>query len=48
MLHGLLTHKQHTQLESLAPTHLEVPSGSHIRLTYAPDGSAPVLAVKLQ
>jgi ATP-dependent helicase HrpB len=48
MLHGLLTHKQHTQLEELAPTHLEVPSGSHIRLEYSADGSAPVLAVKLQ
>jgi len=36
------------RLEELAPTHLRVPSGSRIRLRYAPDGSPPVLAVKLQ
>ena len=33
-------------LESQAPTHLEVPSGSRIALDY--DGDPPVLAVKLQ
>ncbi|HXH02066.1 MAG TPA: ATP-dependent helicase C-terminal domain-containing protein, partial [Candidatus Competibacteraceae bacterium] len=36
------------KLEELAPTHLPVPSGSRIRLTYSADGTAPVLAVKLQ
>lgn len=35
-------------LDRLAPTHLTVPSGSQVRLDYAPDGSPPVLAVKLQ
>ena len=35
-------------LERLAPTHLLVPSGSRKRLQYTGDGSAPVLAVKLQ
>lgn len=35
-------------LDALAPTHLEVPSGSRLKLAYASDGSAPVLAVKLQ
>jgi ATP-dependent helicase HrpB len=35
-------------VDRLAPTHLEVPSGSRIRLAYAPDGGRPVLAVKLQ
>ena len=34
-------------LERLAPTHLEVPSGSRIALDYS-DANAPVLAVKLQ
>jgi ATP-dependent helicase HrpB len=34
-------------LDELAPTHLEVPSGSRIRLDYA-DPEAPVLAVRLQ
>ncbi len=38
---------QRQQLDRLAPTHLEVPSGSHVSLDYA-DPAAPVLAVKLQ
>ncbi|GAA4376674.1 ATP-dependent helicase HrpB [Hymenobacter koreensis] len=38
---------QRQELERLAPAHLEVPSGSHIRLDYT-DPAAPVLAVKLQ
>jgi ATP-dependent helicase HrpB len=38
---------QRQELDRLAPAHLEVPSGSHIRLDYA-DPAAPVLAVKLQ
>lgn len=46
-LYGLLTHRQRTQLNELAPTHLQVPSGSRIPLHYAP-GEPPVLAVKLQ
>ena len=46
-LHGLLDHRQRTQLNELAPTHLSVPSGSRIRLRYLP-GESPVLAVKLQ
>jgi len=36
-----------TELDRLAPTHLEVPSGSRIMLDYG-DPSAPVLAVRLQ
>ena len=35
------------QLERLAPTHLDVPTGSRIRLQYQP-GQAPSLEVKLQ
>ncbi len=35
-------------MNTLAPTHLAVPSGSTIGLTYSVDGTAPVLAVKLQ
>jgi hypothetical protein len=34
-------------LDDLAPTHIEVPSGSRIRVDYS-DPAAPVLAVKLQ
>ena len=46
-LRSLLTWEQRTALERLAPTHLDVPSGSRIALNYA-DASSPVLAVKLQ
>jgi ATP-dependent helicase HrpB len=35
------------ELERLAPTHLEVPSGSRIRLDYT-EGEVPVLAVRIQ
>ncbi len=35
------------RLDEAAPTHLQVPSGSRLRLRYMP-GEAPVLAVKLQ
>jgi len=38
---------QRQELDRLAPTALEVPSGSHITLDYR-DPAAPVLAVKLQ
>ncbi|MFC4455789.1 ATP-dependent helicase HrpB [Deinococcus sonorensis] len=36
------------EVDRLAPTALEVPSGHRVRLEYRPDGSAPILAVKLQ
>jgi ATP-dependent helicase HrpB len=48
MLKGLLPGPLRAQLESLAPERIEVPSGSHIRLQYSPDGAPPVLAVKIQ
>lgn len=38
---------QKQTLDRLAPTHLPVPSGDHIRLDYQPHGP-PILAVKLQ
>ncbi|HVJ56107.1 MAG TPA: ATP-dependent helicase HrpB [Aliidongia sp.] len=41
-----LDHHQRRDLDSRAPTHLTVPSGSRIAIDYA--GDAPVLAVKLQ
>ncbi len=46
-LKGLLDWNQAKRLEEGAPTHLTVPSGSHLRLEYEP-GKPPVLAVKLQ
>jgi ATP-dependent helicase HrpB len=43
---SLLDWKQRTALDTLAPTHLMVPSGSRIAIDY--DAEAPVLAVRLQ
>jgi ATP-dependent helicase HrpB len=47
ILKARLEWKQAQQLEQDAPTHLEVPSGSRLKLEYVP-GDSPVLAVKLQ
>lgn len=47
LLQNHLDWQQRVRLDAGAPTHLTVPSGSHLRLTYTP-GEAPVLAVKLQ
>ncbi len=44
---GLLRWEQRSALERLAPTHMEVPSGSRVQLDYS-EPLAPVLAVKLQ
>ncbi len=43
-----LDYRQRQALDELAPTHLNVPSGSRIRLDYGNNGDQPVLAVKLQ
>jgi ATP-dependent helicase HrpB len=45
-LYGLLPWQARKRLDELAPTHLEVPSGSHVALDYS--GPEPVLAVRLQ
>jgi ATP-dependent helicase HrpB len=47
VLRGLLTWEQQRELDSLAPTHLQVPTGSQIRIDYL-DESAPALSVRLQ
>jgi len=46
-LRALLTWEQQRELDSLAPTHLEVPTGSQIRIDYL-DPSAPAISVRLQ
>ena len=46
-LTAMLSAKEHDLLTQLAPTHLQVPSGSRIALHYQMD-APPVLAVKLQ
>jgi ATP-dependent helicase HrpB len=48
ILHQSLTWEQQTALDRLAPARIKVPTGSNIKLEYKPDGSAPVLAVRLQ
>lgn len=47
ILRSRLNWDQQLQLDELAPTHIQVPSGSRIRLDYTP-GKPPVLAVRLQ
>jgi ATP-dependent helicase HrpB len=44
---GLLDRRRWRELDALAPTHVEVPSGSRIAIDYS-DPSAPVLPVRLQ
>src|SRR6185436_15090196 len=46
-LRARLDWRQQQRLDSLAPTHVTVPSGSRLPLDYAA-GEAPVLAVRLQ
>lgn len=47
-LAALLDYPQRAALDAQAPDALTVPSGQTRRLSYHPDGGAPVLAVKLQ
>jgi ATP-dependent helicase HrpB len=46
-LRSLLDWRQRAALDEMAPTHLEVPSGSRVAIDYT-DPAAPVLAVRLQ
>jgi len=48
ILKNRLDWDQQQQLERMAPTHVQVPSGSRKKISYSTDGTAPVLAVKLQ
>jgi ATP-dependent helicase HrpB len=47
VLRSLLTWEQERELDTFAPTHLEVPTGSQIRIDYL-DPSAPAVSVRLQ
>jgi len=47
ILRALHTHRQLREIERLAPDIIQVPTGSRIRVRYAP-GEPPVLAVRLQ
>ncbi|MGK7390355.1 MAG: ATP-dependent helicase HrpB [Candidatus Cyclobacteriaceae bacterium M2_1C_046] len=48
VLHHQLDYEKQELLNKLAPEHIEVPTGSKIRLRYFSDGAPPVLAVRLQ
>lgn len=48
VLHYALDHDKQTRLEILAPKSINVPSGSNIKLDYQINGTAPILAVRLQ
>lgn len=48
ILQHSLSFEQQQKLDKLVPQHLEVPSGSHIKLMYRDNGEAPVLAVRIQ
>lgn len=43
-----LSYSQQQAVDRLAPTHITVPTGSHIRLEYRQGAEAPVLRVRLQ
>jgi ATP-dependent helicase HrpB len=44
---SLVDWKRRAELEALAPTHIEVPTGSHISIDYS-DPATPAIAVRLQ
>ena len=48
VLWGMLSYEQQQAVDRLAPTHIPVPTGSHIRLEYRQGAKAPVLRVRLQ
>ncbi len=48
VLWSLLSYPQQQAVDRLAPTHITVPTGSHIRLEYRQGADAPVLRVRLQ
>ncbi len=41
-------YEQQQEIDRLAPTHIVVPSGSHIRIDYRQGAEAPILSVRLQ
>ena len=45
---NLLSYEAQQEVDRLAPTHIEVPTGSHIRIDYRTGAEAPVLSVRLQ
>ena len=47
-LWAILTYSQQQAVDRLAPSHITVPTGSHIRVEYRQGADAPVVRVRLQ
>lgn len=45
---GWLTYEQQIEVDAIAPSHITVPTGSHIRIDYREEADCPVLSVRLQ
>lgn len=45
---GWLTYEQQKEVDSIAPSHIIVPTGSRIRIDYREETGSPVLSVRLQ
>ena len=45
---GLLSYDQQVTIDRMAPTHIQVPTGSHIRINYRTGAESPILSVRLQ
>ena len=45
---GMLDYQMQRQVEAMAPSHIQVPTGSRIRVEYRQGADAPVLRVRLQ
>ena len=48
VLWSFLSYEQQLSVDRIAPTHVTVPTGSHIRLEYRQGADVPVLRVRLQ
>lgn len=48
IIYQRLTYDQQQLLDRYLPSHIEVPTGSRIRIDYRPGASAPVVSVRLQ
>ena len=48
VLWAMLSHEQQQAVETLAPSHITVPTGSRIRVEYRTGADAPVVRVRLQ
>lgn len=45
---GLMSYDQQVTIDRMAPTHIQVPTGSRIRINYRTGAESPILSVRLQ